>query len=69
MTNSPQSKNYNSAHQLIGLIVVFFVLLQALLGFFQHRIFKAKQQHSIVGTVHRFLGVGVICIGIINGGL
>ena len=62
-----RSKHYNSVHQLLGIVVVLLVLLQALLGGVHHRIFRAKQQPTIMGIIHRFLGPAVICAGIING--
>ncbi|KAL8678319.1 MAG: hypothetical protein Q9186_005309 [Xanthomendoza sp. 1 TL-2023] len=62
-----RSKHYNSAHQLVGLVVVLLVLLQASLGSVHHRIFKAKGQPTIMGVIHRFLGLVLICVGVING--
>ncbi|KAI4205826.1 MAG: hypothetical protein LQ350_000011 [Teloschistes chrysophthalmus] len=62
-----RSKHFNSAHQLIGIVVVLLVLLQASLGSVHHRIFKTKQQPTIMGVIHRFLGPVLICVGIING--
>ncbi|KAL8698803.1 MAG: hypothetical protein Q9201_006372 [Fulgogasparrea decipioides] len=62
-----KSKHYNSAHQLIGMVVVLLVLLQASLGSIHHRIFKIKQQPTIMGIIHRFLGPVLIAVGVING--
>ncbi|KAL8656431.1 MAG: hypothetical protein Q9226_002669 [Calogaya cf. arnoldii] len=62
-----RSKHFNSTHQIIGLVVVILLILQACLGSLHHRIFKAQQRTTIVGMIHRFLGLVVICIGVING--
>ncbi|KAI4105639.1 MAG: hypothetical protein L6R37_002627 [Teloschistes peruensis] len=67
IANATLSKHFNSAHQLIGIVVVLLVLLQASLGSVHHRIFKTKQQPTIMGVIHRFLGPVLICVGIING--
>ncbi|KAL8805733.1 MAG: hypothetical protein Q9182_001766 [Xanthomendoza sp. 2 TL-2023] len=40
---------------------------QASLGSVHHRIFKAKGQPTIMGVIHRFLGLVLICVGVING--
>ncbi|KAL8828873.1 MAG: hypothetical protein Q9170_006411 [Blastenia crenularia] len=63
------SKHYNSSHQLLGIVVVVAVLLQATLGIVHHRIFKAKQKPTMMGIIHRFLGPAIVCAGIINGAL
>ncbi|KAL8996380.1 MAG: hypothetical protein Q9169_004103 [Polycauliona sp. 2 TL-2023] len=62
-----RSKHFNSTHQIIGLVVVVLVILQASLGSLHHRIFKAQQRATIMGMIHRFLGLAVICLGVING--
>ncbi|KAI4253080.1 MAG: hypothetical protein L6R42_007714, partial [Xanthoria sp. 1 TBL-2021] len=62
-----RSKHFDSTHQIIGLVVVILVILQACLGSLHHRIFKAQQRPTIMGMIHRFLGLVVICLGVING--
>ncbi|CAL8584481.1 hypothetical protein XPA_010075 [Xanthoria parietina] len=64
-----RSKHFNSTHQIIGLVVVILAILQACLGSFHHRIFKAQQRATTTGMIHRFLGPVVICLGVINGAL
>ncbi|KAL9601673.1 MAG: hypothetical protein Q9219_002393 [cf. Caloplaca sp. 3 TL-2023] len=64
-----RSKHYNSVHQLIGMVIVLLLLIQAGLGAAHHRIFKAKQQHTIMGTIHRFLGLAVVGAAVVNGAL
>ena len=49
------------------MVVVSLVILQASLGTFHHRIFKAQQRPTVIGMIHRFLGPVAICLGIING--
>jgi len=62
-----QSKAVNSAHQIIGLIVVLFALVQFTLGMFHHRLYKRHQRPTMFGRVHLYLGPFVLIIGAING--
>lgn len=62
-----RSKHYNHPHQLIGVVVLVLILLQATLGGLHHRIFEAKQKPTIMGIIHRVLGPVAILFGIING--
>lgn len=64
-----RSKNYNSAHQIIGMLMLVAVLAQWGLGSTNHRIFKRTQQGTIMGKIHRYLGPAVIFFGLVNGGL
>ncbi|KAL8850545.1 MAG: hypothetical protein Q9221_004502 [Calogaya cf. arnoldii] len=61
------NRHFNSTHQIVGLVVVIFLILQACLGSLHHRIFKAQQRTTIMGLIHRFLGLVVICLGVIDG--
>ena len=64
-----RSKNFNSAHQVIGILLLLAMLSQYALGVVHHRIFKKEQRKTVFGKVHRFLGPSIIFIAIINGGL
>lgn len=57
----------NSAHQIIGLIVMFFTLAQFGLGMSHHRIYKRSHQATIFGRIHLYLGPLVLILGAVNG--
>jgi hypothetical protein len=56
-------------HSIIGLVVVSVVIFQPILGLLQHAHFKKTGTGSIWGTVHRYLGLALVLLGMINGGL
>src|SRR2546423_5141966 len=62
-----QNPHLNSPHQAIGLIVVFGVIIQFTIGVIHHTIYKRHQRPTLFGKVHRYVGPGVIVIGLING--
>lgn len=64
-----KSKFYNSAHQIIGLLVLFAVLLQLTLGILHHRMWKRERRPTWLGKIHLYLGPAAILTGIINGGI
>jgi len=64
-----QSKSFNSAHQIIGLVVVMLVLAQMTLGFLHHRIYKRTQRTTPMVKVHRLAGPVVILVAIVNGAM
>ncbi|KAK5010594.1 hypothetical protein LTR28_008854 [Elasticomyces elasticus] len=63
-----RSKNYNSAHQILGIILVVAVIIQLSLGFFHHRYYKKHARPTLMGRIHRYLGPAVLFFGIVNGG-
>ncbi|KAF2404316.1 hypothetical protein EJ06DRAFT_546243 [Trichodelitschia bisporula] len=65
-----RSKGYNTAHQIIGLIVVFIVITQWVLGFLHHRTFVKTQRPTAMIKPHKWiLGPLVMLLGLVNGGL
>ena len=62
-----QSKDFNSAHQLIGLAVLIMILVQASLGTLHHRIYKKQHQSTVFATVHKILGPVAIVLGLVDG--
>jgi Cytochrome domain of cellobiose dehydrogenase len=61
---------YDRYHQIIGYIVVGSLLLfQPALGLIQHLRHRKWGKRTIFGHIHRWLGRGLILLGIINGGL
>ncbi|ROV89052.1 hypothetical protein VSDG_08736 [Cytospora chrysosperma] len=61
------SKNFNTAHQIIGLIVVIFLLGQFVMGFMHHREFKKTQEPTKLAPIHVWMGRLIIVLGIVNG--
>lgn len=62
-----KSKNYNSAHQILGLICVIAVFLQWGLGFCHHRQYKRNQMPTRYGSVHVYLGRLILVLAIVVG--
>ncbi|KAF2481330.1 hypothetical protein BDY17DRAFT_301142 [Neohortaea acidophila] len=62
-----RSKNFNSAHQIIGLLVMVAFLTQLVLGVMHHRIYKREQRKTMRGWIHLYLGPTIILIGLVNG--
>lgn len=67
MLTISQSKKFNTAHQIIGLVVFLFLIAQFLLGFFHHRIYKRTQQPTKLAPIHVWLGRLTILLGMFNG--
>ncbi|KAF2186466.1 iron reductase domain protein [Zopfia rhizophila CBS 207.26] len=61
------SRHIHSAHQILGLIIVSFVILQFSLGFLHHRLYKKHQRPTIVGRIHLYAGPFVLVLGAANG--
>lgn len=64
-----KSESYTSGHQILGYICVVMALLQWSLGYWHHRVYKMTQQPTKYGSIHRYLGLGVIVLAILNGGI
>ncbi|KAI4722485.1 CBD9-like protein [Aureobasidium sp. EXF-10727] len=56
---------YNTAHQIIGLVLFSLLAIQALGGLIHHLLFR-RGHKTIIGKVHMFLGIGLIILGIVN---
>ncbi|KAK5108156.1 hypothetical protein LTR62_008752 [Meristemomyces frigidus] len=65
-TQYNRSKNFASAHQIIGILLILAMFSQLGLGIVHHRLFKKSQQPTIMGKIHRYLGPATILFGIIN---
>ncbi|KAL8873478.1 MAG: hypothetical protein Q9174_001070, partial [Haloplaca sp. 1 TL-2023] len=63
-----RSRNFSSAHQMIGIMVLALILLQTSFGVVNYMFIKAARQHTVMGIVHRYMGPALIVLGIINGG-
>jgi len=64
-TEYNRSRHFNSAHQVLGILLLLSVWTQFLLGFFHHRIFKREQRPTLLGKIHRYLGPAIILIGVV----
>ncbi|KAI1331764.1 iron reductase domain protein [Xylariaceae sp. FL0255] len=65
-TSYTRSKSFNTAHQILGIIIFIAGLTQFLLGFFHHRTFKKTQQTTKLAPIHVWLGRLVIILGVAN---
>lgn len=61
-----KTKNYNTAHQIIGLIVFAGVAIQLILGTVHHVIFKRTRRSTKLGKIHLYLGPAILVLGIVN---
>ncbi|KAH8820884.1 hypothetical protein F5884DRAFT_850131 [Xylogone sp. PMI_703] len=61
-----RSKNWNSGHQILGIIVILAMIGQFLLGFMHHRIYKRTLVPTKLAPYHRWLGRVVIPMGIVD---
>ncbi|RYP62397.1 hypothetical protein DL770_009596 [Monosporascus sp. CRB-9-2] len=62
-----RSKNFNTAHQVIGILVLVVVVVQFALGFMHHRVYKKTQQTTKMAPIHVWLGRLAIVLGVANG--
>ncbi|KAJ3481282.1 hypothetical protein NLG97_g7858 [Lecanicillium saksenae] len=61
-----RSKKFNSAHQIIGLLVVAFLLGQFTLGVLHHLEFRQTRSPTKYGRIHVWLGNGVLLLAVFN---
>jgi hypothetical protein len=61
-----RSKNFDSAHQIIGLIIIVAMIGQFVLGFLHHRMYKKTLAPTKLAPIHVWLGRVVIPAGIVN---
>lgn len=61
------SKHINSAHQILGLALLFFLFAQLSLGWFHHRLYKKTQRPTLMGKIHRYAGPVILALGVVNG--
>ncbi|KAI5235959.1 CBD9-like protein [Aureobasidium subglaciale] len=63
--NTPGMNNYNSAHQIIGLVLFSLLAIQAIGGLLHHILFR-RGTKTPLGKVHMILGIGLLILGIVN---
>ncbi|KAF2258957.1 CBD9-like protein [Lojkania enalia] len=61
------SKNVNSAHQILGLIIVIVAIGQFILGLSHHSLFKRRQRPTSLGRAHLYIGPFILIVGAVNG--
>lgn len=62
-----RSKNFNSAHQILGLLIFIALLAMPVLGHLNHRAFRNTGQSTKLAPIHVWLGRGIILLGVVNG--
>lgn len=66
VANHIQSRGFTSYHQIIGFIVVAFIIGQFVIGFLHHKKFKDTQHPTMYGKIHVWLGRFILFLGILN---
>ncbi|KAI0007435.1 putative iron reductase domain protein [Xylariaceae sp. FL0662B] len=62
-----RSKKFNTAHQVIGILIFIFIFVQFTLGFLHHRTFKKTQQTTKLAPIHVWMGRVIMIMGVVNG--
>lgn len=65
LTGILKQTSYNTAHQIIGLVLFALLAVQALGGLIHHLLFR-RGNKTIIGKVHMVLGIGLLILGIVN---
>ena len=58
--------DFNQGHQIIGIVAVVALVIQALLGYQHHRNYKKTGQRTLVSHSHLWIGRTVIVLGMVN---
>lgn len=56
-------------HPIIGLVLLALLIIQPIVGFVHHRVYKKVQKRQVWSYVHLTIGRVGITLGIVNGGL
>lgn len=62
----PEYDTFDRGHQIIGILAVVALFIQALLGYQHHRNYKKTGQRTVVSHFHLWIGRAVIVLGILN---
>lgn len=62
-----RTKHFESAHQVLGIIVIILMIGQSVLGFLHHRMYQKTQAPTKLAPIHVWLGRVVIAGGVVNG--
>jgi len=58
-----------TAHPIIGLVVVFALIFQPILGLIHHSLYRKTSRRTFWAVAHVWFGRALIILGVINGGL
>ncbi|KAI9372407.1 hypothetical protein BJX61DRAFT_533967 [Aspergillus egyptiacus] len=59
---------HNNGHTILGTVIVVFLLIQPIIGFWHHHRFKKTQSKSVRTHTHIWIGRIFLLLGIVNGG-
>ena len=62
----PEFMSFDKAHQIIGIVVIVILVLQAALGFLHHRDYQKLQRRTWISYAHLWIGRGAIVLGMFN---
>ncbi|SMR43406.1 unnamed protein product [Zymoseptoria tritici ST99CH_1E4] len=62
-----KSKTFTTPHQILGLIIFASVFIQLGLGLTHHILYLRAGTPTIMGKIHRYLGISITLLGIANG--
>ena len=62
----PEYKSFDQGHQIIGILAVVGLIIQALLGYKHHQDYKKTGQRTVVSHSHLWLGRVVVVLGMVN---
>jgi len=68
-TTYNKSKSFNSAHQVIGLLVILALFFQAWLGWHHHQVYKRTGHTTFYAATHGYFGSFLILAGLANGAI
>lgn len=63
----PQSRGFDSYHQVLGMLLVAFFMIQFAVGFLNHRQYRKTQIPSKYNVYHIWFGRLLILLAIMNG--
>ena len=62
----PEYNTFSEGHQIIGIVAVVALVVQALLGYQHHQGYKKYGQRTVVTNSHLWLGRVAIVLGMVN---
>ena len=62
----PEYNNFDQGHQIIGILAVIALIIQALLGYKHHQNYKKTGQRTLVSQSHLWMGRVAIVLGMLN---
>ena len=62
----PEYNTFNQGHQIIGIVAVLALVVQAVLGHQHHQGYKKYGQRTLITHSHLWLGRVAIVLGMVN---